>query len=100
MPDSAAEAENQNLKSTGLKTGHYKTSCKKTARLGRRALQKPLQKQELLDALDVASFRSVHANLITFIDKRGNRNDESGFQGSRLHHRAGGGLLNGWLGLD
>src|SRR4029077_16289076 len=30
--------------------------------------------EDLLDALDVTRFRGVHANLITFVDKRGNRN--------------------------
>src|SRR5260221_1003637 len=55
--------------------------------------------EKLFDALDVACFRSVHANLITFVDERGNRNDQACFQGGRLHYRAGGGFLDGRLGL-
>src|ERR1700692_775765 len=66
---------------------------------GRRPLRKPDKNKKLFDALNVASFGSICANLITFVDERGNRNNQSGFQCGGFHHRAGGGFLDGGLGL-
>src|SRR5258708_6105942 len=54
----------------------------------------------LFDTLDVAGFRSVDADSITFVDERGDVYDEAGFESGRLHDGAGGGFLEGRFGLD
>src|SRR6266481_7618478 len=76
----------QNRKSTGLKTGRYEGDYQTKGK-------------KLLDALDVAGFGSVYANLITFVDEWGNGNYQAGFESCWFHHRAGGGFLDGGLGL-
>src|SRR5262249_16684995 len=53
-----------------------------------------------IDALDVARFGRVDANLITFVDERGNVDDKTGFERGRLHNSAGSGFLECGLGLD
>src|SRR5262249_10129593 len=53
-----------------------------------------------VDALDVASFGSVDANLITFVDEGRDVDNEPGFEGGRLHDGTGSSLLQGRLGLD
>jgi hypothetical protein len=68
------------------------------ARTRRESAERPARKA-LLDALDVARFGSVHANLVAFVDERRNVHHQTGFECGGLHHGAGGGFLQRGLGL-
>jgi hypothetical protein len=54
----------------------------------------------LLHSLDVARFGGVHLDLVAGADKGRHVHHQAGFQLGRLHHRAGGGFLNGLFGFD